>query len=111
MDSFASSAYSVAVDKTMDAGGGSKPPAEVRAPRRTGSTVIDISGMKSAAEGGSDLEVEELSIGFDHDKQDTQTLVTAKQDLRLTQLRGRIHKQILMRKIVSMKWIDTMPTK
>ena len=55
----------------MDNGGGSKPRAELRTLRRTGSTVIDISRMKSTAEGGSDLEVEVLSIGFNHDKQNT----------------------------------------
>ena len=27
--------------------------------------------MKTATEGGSDFEVEELSIGFDHNKQNT----------------------------------------
>ena len=38
-------------------------------------------------------------------------LVAAKQDLRQTQLRERIHEQILMRKIVSVKWTDAMPTR
>ena len=71
MDSFASSTYSAAVGNTMIAGGGSEPPVEVRTPKRTGNTVIDISEMKSADKGSSDLEVEELSIGSDHDKQDT----------------------------------------
>ena len=44
---------------------------EVRTPNSTSNTVIDISGMKSADKGGSDLEIEELSISSDHDKQDT----------------------------------------
>ena len=54
----------------MDAGGGGKPPAEVRTPKRTGNTVIDFLGIKSLDKGGSDLEVEELSISSNHDKQD-----------------------------------------
>ena len=64
--------------------------------------------MKSAAEGGSDLEVEELSIGFDQDKQDTSD---SKIGSEADTVRGRIHRQILMRKIVSMKWTDAMPTR
>jgi len=43
VDSFASSTCSVAEENTMDAGGGRKPPAEVRTPKRAGNTVIDSS--------------------------------------------------------------------
>ena len=71
VDNFASSTCSVAEENTMDTGRGGKPPAEVRTLKRTGNTVIDFSGMKSADKGGPDLEVEELSISSDHSKQDT----------------------------------------
>ena len=71
MDSFASSTCSVAEENAMNAGGGGKPPAAVRTPKRAGNTVIDLSGVKSADRGGSNLEVEELSISADHDTQDT----------------------------------------
>ena len=60
----------------MDAGGGSKPPAEVRTPKRAGNTVIDFPGMKSADRGGSNLEVGELSISSDHDKQENSDSMT-----------------------------------
>lgn len=55
-------------ENAMDTEGSSKPPEEVRTPRRAESTVVDLSGMKAETEGGLDMEVEDLSLGFDHDK-------------------------------------------
>ena len=55
----------------MDTEGGSKPPAEVRTPRRTGGTFIDLSEIKATIEGGSDIEVDDLSLSLDHAKQNT----------------------------------------
>ena len=55
----------------MNAGGGGTPPDEVRTQKRAGDIVINFSGMKSADKGGPNLEVEELSINSEHNKQDT----------------------------------------
>ena len=107
MDSFTSSTCSVTVGNTMNAGRGGKPPAEVRAPKRTGYTVIDFSGMKYADEGGSDLEVEELNISSDHDKQDTSDSKTGSE---ADTAAGKTHTLTLTRTIVLMRWTDAMPT-
>ena len=60
----------------MNAGGGGKPPDEIRTPKRAGNTVINFSGMKPADKGGPNLEVEELSIKSEHNKQDTSDSMT-----------------------------------
>ena len=87
---------------------GGKPPAEVRIPKRAGNTVINFSGMKSADRGGSNLEVEELSISSGHDKQDTSDSRTGSE---ADTAAGKTLTLTPMRTTVSMRWIDTMLTR
>ena len=92
----------------MDAGGGGKPAADVRTPKRAGNTVIDFSGMKSADRGGSEVEVKELSISSDHDKQDTSDSRTGSE---ADTTAGKTLTLTLMRRTVFMRRIDAILTR